>query len=60
MIGMRALILKDYGLYGLRELGNSCGRRLMNLKRERSFNMSLPWEVYEGSLPWKLTSEILD
>ena len=31
MIGMRALILKDYGLYGLRELSDRCGRRLMNL-----------------------------
>jgi hypothetical protein len=45
MIGMRALILKNCGLYCLRELGDRCGRRLMNLKRERSFNMSLPWEV---------------
>ena len=60
MISMRALILKDSGLYGLRELCDSCGRRLMNLKRERPFHMSLPWKVNEGSLPRKLTSEILD
>ena len=60
MISMRALILKDSGLYGLRELCDRCGRRLMNLKRERPFHMSLSWEIYKGSLPRELTCEILD